>query len=259
MDPKTEHSSVQDNQEMASSSYKRGYSNDQKRNIDEFSLKNINHHDRTYFVLVHNHLRDIKKSSSSSDIKNETGVDLDSPSFHDLARFIRQNPLIKYSNGMYRFRSSHKIDTIDDLEDLLALKYKKRLYSLNLNIEKKRYPIVESLAQELIDSNKARVMYTGKAKKDKILFINPYPADVIKPSKQSQLLWENKKIEEGKNIRKDLQRVGLNYNPDFKIDITSKKKAQKRQNVHSRRKFKITNTHLKDIDVENGMDLEGKR
>lgn len=156
---------------------------------------------------------------------------------------LKKNPRIVFENGTLRFQPVFNIRNVDDLENvLLKFNYKE-------GIEKAK--LVESPinVHQFIDElkNKGKIIILQDMDGSDIVFYNDMkiiPADEIIRS-----MWKDIKVPDYHDVLDELNSVGLDNSgvQALKKKRAVKKKAAKR----SQRRIKMTNTHVKELDLQN--------
>ncbi|OIR57858.1 MAG: transcription initiation factor TFIIE subunit beta [Amphiamblys sp. WSBS2006] len=221
----------------------------EKISVEEFTVQGLNHHLLTYANIVLNFLLKSKRKVSAAEIKEETGLDLNNPSNRDLKGFIQRNETVSYEDGLYTYRFTHVIKTEEDMLGVLRKLRRERKHGLNINTLKQECPDAEKIASALAAENRIFLLQMGKDQKQRIAFYNP-PSKIKSARTSFCDMWHKQAIPEAVNLKEKLEQVGLKSMAVFSKTGAVPKKLLKRPSGGRKRRYKITNVHLPELNVE---------
>lgn len=192
------------------------------------------HHLNTYIHKIINHLRPKKEPVTFLELKDSLGINLMiNPS---LIQALKKNPRIEVLTNTLCFKPLYELKSISDLERLLVDSTEGIDY--NDLVESN-----EGVKEWIVDLGK-RILFLKDADETRLVFWNPVivekaPVEVLD-------LFQSVKVPNYTDIVAELSQAGLKIQ---KSEVV-KKPIIKMQNKKYKRKTKITNTHVKELDLE---------
>lgn len=220
----------------------------------DFTFPGKTHHIFTYFTIISDFLLKKGKPVSSFEIKEKTGIDLDSFENGKLNRFLLKNKQITFQNGFYSYNPKYILNKKDDLFVLLKNNYLKQSYGLDLSLIQHECPEIYNFANSLVSENKIIILKTGKDFKITVAFYEQYEYIVKEVSPVLKQKWHDQIVPESLNIKNELEKVGLKSMSAFNKHSFVIKKNIKKPSVSKKRRFKITNVHLPYLNVKNEIE-----
>ncbi|KAF7684213.1 Transcription initiation factor IIE subunit beta [Astathelohania contejeani] len=203
-------------------------------NVNDSQKRHIN----SYIHSILEILKSTDRYYSFEEINHIMKIDL-----HDnrqLLAALRKNPKIEITTNSMRFKPAYDIETEDDI-----LKYLDGIVGLELNKLKDCRvditPLIESLKQ------KKKIFIIKDMDNSEIIFKNDTIVDDIDPVLKT--LWKQVKVPIYQDLVEELNNAGLKLAPKNESKpkgiIITKTKTKK-----NRRKIKLTNTHIKELNIQ---------
>lgn len=157
---------------------------------------------------------------------------------------LRKNPKIIVNTDTLQFKPTYYIEKKEDIKQSLIDEKLNNVYSIEVS-ELKDCPVdIDKFVSELLSEN---MIYTLKdIDGTVVVYDNDMRMDCAKDIVKE--MWNKIKVPEYQDVRSELKRAGLKSGSEEKRKAVIKevRKKPKRYN----RRVKITNTHVKDLDLD---------
>ncbi|KAI5168475.1 transcription initiation factor TFIIE subunit beta [Pancytospora epiphaga] len=201
-------------------------------------------HLNSYIHRILETLRREDRSFTYQELQKELGINILANQL--LCRALKNNPKIEIDRNMLRFVPLYNIRTVEDLRSVLLGAAANEGIEIFKLVDS---PVdVQPFVEKLI--NDGDILTLKDLDGSEILFYNKYPG-IRSASDEIRELWASVKIPSYHDIMEELGTAGIQseYGQVLKKRLIKRKETRKR----SQRRVKITNTHVKGLDL-NGMN-----
>lgn len=206
-------------------------------------MRNSNQPSRHLNSYIHSIIQHIKRNPipvSFSEIQNTLNINLFTNPM--ILSALKKNPKIIIYKDTIQFKPKYDIKAKEDIKNLLIST--KNEYGIEVN-ELLDCPCdIKLFIQELLNDNEIFLLKDSDG--SEIIFNNP--VDVKQLDDTIKEMWNRIRIPDYEEVKRELQTAGLKSSRDEKkrkILVEPKKKPKR-----YKRKIKITNTHVKDLNLD---------
>ncbi|KAF9360359.1 hypothetical protein BGX26_009711 [Mortierella sp. AD094] len=203
----------------------------------------IGKHINSLLLNAINFLKTSDEPLSIEDLKRKGNIDLDAKP--ELFQLLKANEKVLYDqmNGTFVYKPTYHIKSKEDL--LMILEKRKNEGGMDFKELKDSYSKLAQSVEEL--ANEGRILVIrNKDGNPRVLFWNDQRYNTAM-DKEFRDIWHSLRITDEIDLSKELQKAGLTH-----MQVYDKKgpgEAPKRKPVRRNRKVKITNTHMKGLDL----------
>ncbi|KAF9411091.1 hypothetical protein BGZ94_001445 [Podila epigama] len=222
------------------------YSSSKKRKTEVYSQPKdtgTGKHVKSILVAAISYLKSVDEPQTAEDIKRKGDVDLNA--HPELFKLLRDNEKIDYDvvNQTYLYKPTYHIKSKEDL--LRMLEKRKNEGGMEYKELKDSYSKLNEAVNELAAEGRILVVKT-KDGSPRILFWNDQRYNTAMDP-EFRLIWHRLRIPDEVDLPKELEKAGLTHMQVF--DKKGPGEVQKRKPARRNRKMKITNTHMKELDL----------
>ncbi|GAA6001750.1 transcription factor TFIIE subunit TFA2 [Rhodotorula paludigena] len=226
------------------------------------SLTGVGRHWQTQLALAVSFLRQLNGPIRLEDLAIRSGVEALLHN-HELIQGLQNHDRVRYDErtGLFSYRPDYILSSKADL--LILLRRHSPQGGLPVKKLRESWSGVNAAIEELEREGRILVTRTGKteaAEKEgqmKMVFLDDVGRDKDPLDQEFKDLWRSLKTPIGDDLAQELQAAGLTASSGAAPPpTTTKKKAGKGRKGpgSSNRRFKITNTHLKDQGIDLSKD-----
>ncbi|KAF8976470.1 hypothetical protein BGZ46_008240 [Entomortierella lignicola] len=203
----------------------------------------IGKHINSLLLNAINFLKTSDEPQSVEDLKRKGNIDLDAKP--ELFQLLKANEKVLYDqmNGTFVFKPTYHIKSKEDL--LMILEKRRNEGGMDYKELKDSYSKLAQSVEEL--ANEGRILVIrNKDGNPRVLFWNDQRYNTAM-DKEFRDIWHSLRITDELDLSKELEKAGLTH-----MQVYDKKgpgEAPKRKPVRRNRKVKITNTHMKGLDL----------
>ncbi|KAF9432759.1 hypothetical protein BGZ76_010365 [Entomortierella beljakovae] len=203
----------------------------------------IGKHINSLLLNAINYLKTLDEPQSIEDLKRKGGIDLDAKP--DLFQLLKANEKVLYdqANGTFVYKPTYHIKSKEDL--FMILEKRKNEGGMDYKELKDSYSKLAQSVEEL--ANEGRILVIrNKDGNPRVLFWNDQRYNTGM-DKEFREIWHSLRITDDLDLSKELEKAGLTH-----MQVYDKKgpgDIPKRKPVRRNRKVKITNTHMKGLDL----------
>ncbi|KAF9165585.1 hypothetical protein BGZ80_001557 [Entomortierella chlamydospora] len=203
----------------------------------------IGKHINSLLLNAINFLKTSDEPLSIEDLKRKGNIDLEAKP--ELFQLLKANEKVLYDqmNGTFVYKPTYHIKSKEDL--LMILEKRKNEGGMDFKELKDSYSKLAQSVEEL--ANEGRILVIrNKDGNPRVLFWNDQRYNTAM-DKEFRDIWHSLRITDEIDLSKELQKAGLTH-----MQVYDKKgpgEAPKRKPVRRNRKVKITNTHMKGLDL----------
>ncbi|GAA6051416.1 hypothetical protein JCM3770_000508 [Rhodotorula araucariae] len=224
------------------------------------SLTGAGRHWATQLALAVSYLKQLNHPVRLEDLALQSGVQALLHN-HDLVNALAAHEKVRHDprTGLFSYKPDFLLSSKADLVVLL----RRHSPQGGLPVKKLResWAGVQAAIEDLEREGRVLVTRTGKteqAEKDgqmKMVFLDDIGREQDPLDQEFKDLWRSLKTPVGDDLAQELQQAGLIASSGAPPPpIATKKKAGKGRKASSNRRFKITNTHLKDQGIDLSKD-----
>ncbi|KAG0251524.1 hypothetical protein BG011_007545 [Mortierella polycephala] len=207
----------------------------------------IGKHINSLLLNAINHLKNVDEPQAVEDLKRN-GIDLESKP--ELYQLLKSNEKVAfdpiYNTFVYKARALPPTYQIRSKEDLLAmLEKRKHEGGMDYKELKDSYSKLAQSVEELASEGRILVV-RNKDGHPRVLFWNDQRYNTAMDPEFRQI-WHRLRIPDEIDLPKELEKAGLTHMQVF--DKKGPGEMPKRKPVRRNRKMKITNTHMKGLDL----------
>ncbi|GAA5930785.1 transcription factor TFIIE subunit TFA2 [Sporobolomyces koalae] len=230
------------------------------------SLTGVGRHWQTQLVLAVNFLKQLNRPIRLEDLAITSGIESLFNNY-DLVEALKQHDRVRYDprTELFQYKPDFLLGSKSDLLSLL------RRYSpqggLAVKPLRESWPGVTQAIEELEREGRVLVTRTdGKGEAQgkgqmKCVFLDDIGNEKEPLDKEFRDLWHSLKTPQGDDLTTELQTAGLTSSslPPPNPVVKGKKGAKGKKGLgSSNRRFKITNTHLKEVDLSKDFVPQGR-
>lgn len=211
-------------------------------NFDGFDLNKFERHLNTY---IHDIINLLKKNGTMTfeEIRKETNINL--LNNYNLVKALRNNQRIIFQDNSLSYKHTYLIKSLDDLEDVLVKVCNRE--GIELNSLKDSPCDIMPFIEELKEAKKIVVLKDND--NSEVVFYNEMQVERVDEDVKD--LWRSIKVPVYQDLIAQLNTAGLKKD---KVEYTKKKVIIKKdKSKRYKRRIKITNTHVKGLDLS-GME-----
>ncbi|KAF9763000.1 General transcription factor IIE subunit 2 [Nosema granulosis] len=209
-------------------------------NFGGFDLNKFERHTNTY---IHDIINLLKKKGTLTfeEIHKETNINL--LNNFNLVKSLRNNQRIIFQDNSLSYKHSYLINSREDLENVMRGVCNKE--GIELNSLRDSPVDIMPLVEELKDS----LVILKDNDNSEVVFYNDMLVEKVDEDVKD--LWRSIKVPVYQDLIRQLNTAGLKKD---KVEYTKKKIIQKKdKSKRYKRRIKITNTHVKGLDLS-GME-----
>ncbi|KAG0053399.1 hypothetical protein BGZ83_001165 [Gryganskiella cystojenkinii] len=229
------------------------FSSSKKKKTEVYSQPKDTGVGRHTMSLLYNaisYLKTVDEPQTVEDLKRKGKVDFDSaPELYD---HLKKNDKVEYNarDGTFVYKPTYQIKSKEDL--FAMLEKKKNEGGMDYKELKDSYSKLDQAVEEL--ANEGRILVVrNKDGKPRVLFWNDQRYNTAMDS-EFRDIWHRLRIPDEMDLQKELSKAGLTQ-----MQVYDKKgpgDVPKRKPVRRNRKMKITNTHMKGLDLTKDFVLQ---
>ncbi|KAF9584727.1 hypothetical protein BGW38_005395 [Lunasporangiospora selenospora] len=202
----------------------------------------VGRHTNSLLFNAINYLKSVDEPQTIEDLKRH-GVDLDAaPELHQL---LRENAKVNYDsiNSTFVYKPTYQIRSKEDL--LLMLEKRRNEGGMDYKELKDSYSKLSQAVEELASEGRILVV-RNKDGNPRVLYWNDQRYNTAMDA-DFRKIWHSLRIPDEVDLPKELEKAGLTHMQVF--DKKGPGETPKRKQVRRNRKMKITNTHMKELDL----------
>jgi transcription initiation factor TFIIE subunit beta len=202
-------------------------------NIDGFDLHKFERHLNTY---IHDIISLLKKNGTMTfeDIKSRTGIDL--VNNYNLTKNLKNNQRIIFKDNTLSYKHTYQIKNKEDLINLISFS------SEGIELSNLRDSPID--INRLLEEIKSKIIILKDNDNSEVVFYNDLEINQVDQDVRD--LWIGIKVPPYQDLILQLNSAGLKKD---KIQTKKKMIIKKDKNKKYKRKIKITNTHVKGLDL----------
>lgn len=197
---------------------------------------------------VIDYLKKCDDPQSSEAIFDAIGVDVKDDD--ELKRHLVNNPKVSIIDDKYAYKPMYDVKSEEDLLNLIKNHWTVGNGGVHVKDLQDGWRGISQAIQDLEDQNKI-FLYRKRDGSPWVLFYNDMPEFKREQNASFVELWERFSLPKNRaHLQKEMQSAGLSLMEVQKRDISLEEDERgKKKRRKGRKNIKITNTHLKDIDL----------
>ncbi|KAG0222638.1 hypothetical protein BGW42_006414 [Actinomortierella wolfii] len=200
-------------------------------------------HTNSLLFAAIKYLRDAEEPQTAEDIRRKGNVDLEA--HPELYQVLKDSPKVDYDmvNHTFQYKPTYNVKSKEDL--LALLEKNKNVGGMEYKELKDSYSKLPEAVRQLAEEGKILVIKT-KDGQPRVLYWNDVRYNTAM-DKEFRDIWHRMRVPDETDLPKELVKAGLAH-----MQVQDKKgpgEVKKQKTARKNRRMKITNTHMKDLDL----------